>query len=88
MLMTHTHTQVTGGNDRSLRLWQQTEEQVFLDEEKEEALEALFEQGLDKHNASTVGLLPGGVTATTTESSKATRASMETIRAGENLMVR
>lgn len=38
---------VTGSHDRSLRLWKQTEEQVFLEEEQEKRMEALFEKSLE-----------------------------------------
>eukprot|EP00937_MAST-01D_sp_MAST-1D-sp2_P001144 g1144.t1 len=35
---------VTGSHDRSLRVWKRTEEQLFLEEEKEKALEAEFDK--------------------------------------------
>ena len=35
---------VTGAHDRSLRLWRRTNEPVFLEEEQERELEALFEE--------------------------------------------
>jgi hypothetical protein len=38
---------VTGGADRSLRLWQRTEEPFFVEEEKEKRLESLFEADLE-----------------------------------------
>eukprot|EP00457_Paulinella_chromatophora_P001112 gb/GEZN01001114.1/.p1 GENE.gb/GEZN01001114.1/~~gb/GEZN01001114.1/.p1 ORF type:complete len:1078 (+),score=202.01 gb/GEZN01001114.1/:38-3271(+) len=34
---------VTGSNDRSLRKWEQTEEPLFLDEEREREMEEMFE---------------------------------------------
>jgi len=36
---------VSSSNDRSIRIWQQTDEQVFLEEEREMELEHLFEKG-------------------------------------------
>ena len=38
--------------DRSLRLWTRTEEQVFLEEEREAELDQLFEAGLDVDDAA------------------------------------
>lgn len=38
---------MTGSNDRSIRLWHRTEDQVFIEEEQENALEELFDEGLD-----------------------------------------
>ena len=35
---------VSGGNDRSLRVWQETDEQLFLEEEREKHLESLHEE--------------------------------------------
>ena len=34
---------VTGGQDRSIRVWERTDEQLFLEEERERALESMFE---------------------------------------------
>ena len=39
---------VSASKDRSLRLWKRSDEQVFLVEEREAALEELFEAGLEK----------------------------------------
>ena len=55
---------VSGGHDRSLRLWERTDEPVFLDEERERELEAAFDAELDegdpgrrdKPNDATVGI--------------------------------
>ncbi len=38
---------VSGGADRSLRVWQRTEEPFFVEEEKEKRLESLFEIDLE-----------------------------------------
>lgn len=34
----------TGSHDRSIRVWNRTDEQVFLEEEKEKRLEEMFEK--------------------------------------------
>ena len=36
---------VTGGHDRSIRVWERTDEPFFVDEEKERRLESLLEDG-------------------------------------------
>lgn len=83
---------VTAGNDRSIRMWHQTDEQVFVDEEKENALEALFEQGLEREAATAggahgqPGAADGAGLAAAAESARATRASLETLKAGERLI--
>lgn len=38
---------VSAGADRSLRVWQRTEEPFFVEEEKEKRLESLFEADLE-----------------------------------------
>jgi U3 small nucleolar RNA-associated protein 12 len=79
----------SAGNDRSIRIWQQTDEQVFVDEERENALEAMFEQGLEKEaNAGQQGpgQMDGSGLASQNESGRATRASLETLKAGERLI--
>lgn len=46
---------LSGGHDRSLRIWRRTEEMVFLEEEREKELEGLFEAELDRDDVATVG---------------------------------
>jgi U3 small nucleolar RNA-associated protein 12 len=38
---------VSGGADRSLRVWTRTEEPFFVEEEREKRLESLFEADLE-----------------------------------------
>ena len=35
---------VTGSHDRSIRVWRKTDEQLFLDEEREREMEAMYDQ--------------------------------------------
>jgi len=60
-----------------LRLWEQTEEQVFLDEERENELDALFESSLEKES---------GVEKNEKESDLAGKKTLETIKSGEQLI--
>ncbi|CAM9439987.1 unnamed protein product [Hapterophycus canaliculatus] len=46
---------LSGGHDRSLRLWRRTEEMVFLEEEREKELEGLFESELDRDDVAAPG---------------------------------
>ena len=41
------------GHDRSIRTWERTDDQVFLDEEREKALDSMFEAELDRPAAPT-----------------------------------
>jgi len=40
---------VTGSHDRSLRLWKLTDEMLFLEEERENEMDQLFESTLEDH---------------------------------------
>ena len=39
---------ITCSNDRSIRTWQRTDEQVFLEEEREKEMEEAFEASLER----------------------------------------
>ncbi|CAM9821395.1 unnamed protein product [Ectocarpus sp. 8 AP-2014] len=47
---------LSGGHDRSLRLWRRTEEMVFLEEEREKEMEGLFESELDRDDVAAPGV--------------------------------
>ena len=49
---------VSAGMDRSLRVWQRTEEPFFVEEEKEKRLESLFEADLEVRGGSLCSLPP------------------------------
>ena len=82
---------VSGGHDRSLRLWERTDEPVFLDEERERELEAAFDAELDegdpgrrdKPNDATVGI---DEMAPDESSALAGRRTLESVKAAERLM--
>lgn len=59
---------VSGSHDRSIRIWDQTQEQVFLEEEREKELEDTFEADLDQESVPEgVGIdTKAKATATTT----------------------
>eukprot|EP01050_Picozoa_sp_SAG11_P004152 SAG11_NODE_258_length_11542_cov_35.970899_9_plen_114_part_00 len=38
----------SGSHDKSIRIWDQTDEQVFLEEEREKELEEVFEAGIEQ----------------------------------------
>ncbi|CAN0468912.1 unnamed protein product, partial [Ectocarpus sp. 12 AP-2014] len=89
---------LSGGHDRSLRLWRRTEEMVFLEEEREKEMEGLFESELDRDDVAASGAdglaLPApqrkpegvGGGAQQGESGPATKRSLESVKAGERLM--
>jgi len=79
---------VTGSNDRSLRLWHRTEDQVYVEEEKENALEELFDAGLDDNAQGGDGgarVAVPGVEGDGSESGLAAKKSMESVKSGERL---
>lgn len=68
---------VTGARDRSIRVWNRTEEQVFIEEEREQEMEQLFQAGVDEN----LPMEQGGQ-----ESAVAGTQTLETIKAGEKVM--
>jgi U3 small nucleolar RNA-associated protein 12 len=80
---------VSASKDRSLRLWKRSDEQVFLEEEREAALEELFEAGLEKRQeyaeaeeeeAAALGMEPQA------EAAAAGRRTMETVKGAERVL--
>ncbi|KAL9604791.1 MAG: hypothetical protein Q9219_000239 [cf. Caloplaca sp. 3 TL-2023] len=71
---------VTASHDKSIRIWQQTDEQIFLEEEREKELEELYDNTL---NASLEhGDEPNGEQA---EVADAGHQTTETLMAGEKI---
>ncbi|PWN22325.1 WD40 repeat-like protein [Microstroma glucosiphilum] len=87
---------VSSGADRSLRVWEKTEEPLFLEEEREKEQEKLFEQAereardREEGQVGAVGSLAGGQTAQEgveqQEATAVTHSSTQTLMAGERLM--
>ncbi|CDS10194.1 hypothetical protein LRAMOSA02870 [Lichtheimia ramosa] len=69
---------VTGSHDRSLRIWEKTDEQLFLEEEREKELEELYESTLvsqmEKADVNDMELDTAG------------KQTMETLKAGERII--
>jgi len=68
---------VTGSHDRSIRIWEQTEEPIFLDEERESALDAVFESSLEEE---------GQRQGDDLETGRASRKTLETIKGSEKIL--
>lgn len=88
---------VTCGQDRSLRLWERSEDLVFVEEERERELEASVNDALEKdQNQSSIRTIdrdgdratvaPHMVTNTEAHDHSATLATIETLKGGERLM--
>ena len=76
--------------DRSLRVWRRTEEQVFVEEERENELEQLFEAGLEKQQqaaeaeemeADALGMEGGQA-----EAGAAGRRTVDSVKGAERLL--
>eukprot|EP01117_Protostelium_nocturnum_P013641 TRINITY_DN5100_c0_g4_i3.p1 TRINITY_DN5100_c0_g4~~TRINITY_DN5100_c0_g4_i3.p1 ORF type:complete len:922 (+),score=215.60 TRINITY_DN5100_c0_g4_i3:138-2903(+) len=68
---------VSGSSDRSIRIFFRTDQQLFLEEEREKEMEALFEtEELRERREEEEGV----------ESGPATKKTMETIKSGERLI--
>lgn len=71
---------VTASHDKSIRLWQQTDEQIFLEEEREKELEELYE------NTLTTSLEQDEETSQEkSEVAAAGKQTVETLMAGEKI---
>uniref|UniRef100_A0A0G4F8S0 Small-subunit processome Utp12 domain-containing protein n=1 Tax=Chromera velia CCMP2878 TaxID=1169474 RepID=A0A0G4F8S0_9ALVE len=74
---------VTGGFDRSLRVWRRTGDQLFLSEEREAEMERRLEADAEREDVG-VGTLTGD--AKVVGESRATRRTLESVRSTERLM--
>ncbi|EWC44934.1 hypothetical protein DRE_00993 [Drechslerella stenobrocha 248] len=73
---------VSAGHDRSIRIWEETDDQIFLEEEREKELEELYESNLTQSLEDTN--LNGD--AEQQESSRAGKQTMETLKDGERII--
>lgn len=72
---------VTSGHDRSIRVFERTHEQLFLEEERERELDAQFEAAIEEQEDFAARNDP-----TRPESEAASRKNLATVRSGEELM--
>uniref|UniRef100_A0A7S0P2Q4 Small-subunit processome Utp12 domain-containing protein n=1 Tax=Calcidiscus leptoporus TaxID=127549 RepID=A0A7S0P2Q4_9EUKA len=81
---------VSVGRDRAVRLWRRSEEQVFIEEEREAELEAAFEGGLERQQqtaeaeeeeAAALGLEGGAA-----EGTHAGRRTLESVKGAERVL--
>ncbi|KAI0375739.1 WD-repeat-containing protein [Pilatotrama ljubarskyi] len=87
---------VTGSHDKSIRVWEKLDEPLFLEEERERELEALYEAGVaDTLNRADAPIGSGAPGATDPSASTApdaaetgavTKQTTETLMAGERIM--
>jgi U3 small nucleolar RNA-associated protein 12 len=77
---------VSGGNDRSIRVWARTDEPVFLDSEREKERNESYEKQVATEQ-QTIGVLPGGLEAGGGESVAVTKgkATSEMLRDSERV---
>ncbi|KAJ2263795.1 beta transducin [Coemansia sp. RSA 376] len=75
---------VASSQDRSIRIWEKTEEPLFIEEERERELEEMYDRGLeeslDRPEPAADGAEEGD------ETQRAGKATMETLKAGERIM--
>eukprot|EP00002_Diphylleia_rotans_P002155 TRINITY_DN11327_c0_g1_i1.p1 TRINITY_DN11327_c0_g1~~TRINITY_DN11327_c0_g1_i1.p1 ORF type:complete len:908 (+),score=203.67 TRINITY_DN11327_c0_g1_i1:76-2799(+) len=67
---------VTGSHDRSLRFWKKTDEQLFLEEERDAEMDKMFEKSLAEASEK----------KTDAESASTGKKTMETVKAGEKIL--
>ncbi|RKU43784.1 hypothetical protein DL546_004820 [Coniochaeta pulveracea] len=71
---------VSASHDKSIRVWQETDEQIFLEEEREKELEELYESTL------TTSLEQDGEEGNDAEVGAAGKQTTETLMAGERIV--
>ncbi|KAI1796288.1 WD40 repeat-like protein [Ganoderma leucocontextum] len=85
---------VTGSHDKSIRVWEKLDEPLFLEEERERELEALYETGiadaLNRANApigsGAPDADPSAAATATAETTAVSKQTTETLMAGERIM--
>ncbi|KIL70155.1 hypothetical protein M378DRAFT_117072 [Amanita muscaria Koide BX008] len=85
---------VTGSHDKSIRVWEKLDEPLFLEEERERELEAVYESGIAdslNRNDAPIGSGAGeGVApidnAAQTEATSVSKQTTETLMAGEKII--
>ncbi|KAL1944244.1 hypothetical protein VTO73DRAFT_3429 [Trametes versicolor] len=85
---------VTGSHDKSIRVWEKLDEPLFLEEERERELEALYDSGIaDSLNRPDAAIGsgapdadPSAATSAGAETGAVTKQTTETLMAGERIM--
>ena len=81
---------VTGSHDKSIRVWEKLDEPLFLEEERERELEALYETGiadtLNRDDAPIGSGVPGAEPTDAAETTGVSKQTTETLMAGERIM--
>ncbi|KAI0776016.1 WD-repeat-containing protein [Trametes elegans] len=85
---------VTGSHDKSIRVWEKLDEPLFLEEERERELEAIYETGIADSLNNTDAAIgsgapdahPGAADTGGAETTAVTKQTTETLMAGERIM--
>jgi U3 small nucleolar RNA-associated protein 12 len=77
---------VTGSHDRSIRVWAQSEEPLFIQEERENELEELYESNLLESLEDENDLTKDAGDEHESQVTRAGKQTIETLKAGERLM--
>jgi len=85
---------VTGSNDRSIRVWNKTDEQLFIEEEREKELEEMYENlELDQADRTDMPIGSGVEDANGNfpkieeeEVGTATKKTIDSLKAGEKIL--
>ena len=77
---------ITGSHDKSLRVWEKTEEPLFLEEEREREIEKMYDDNManDLNRADGAGV--GGEEGDELEAEAVQKTTAETLMAGERIM--
>ena len=77
----------SASHDKSIRIWEKTEDQFVLEEEREERMEKLYQEmdlQDEKYNQE-IGTGADGQTPVESQNEKPTRSTLESLKSGELL---
>ncbi|KAF8341630.1 uncharacterized protein EI90DRAFT_3279024 [Cantharellus anzutake] len=81
---------VTGSHDKSIRVWEKTDDLLFLEEEREKELEALYEgnmvDAMNRTDAPIGSGVEGAPQQLTAEAGAVSKQTLDTLMAGERIV--
>ncbi|EJU06188.1 WD40 repeat-like protein [Dacryopinax primogenitus] len=77
---------VTGSHDKSIRIWEKTDEPLFLEEERERELEEMYERGIADSMNREDQQVNGDTEVAGAEATTVNKQTAETLMAGERIM--
>ncbi|SCV71583.1 BQ2448_3171 [Microbotryum intermedium] len=78
---------ITGSHDKSIRIWEKTDEPLFLEEEREREIEEMYDSNLNgRGERDEMRVLPNGEEVVGPEATDVSKSTTETLMAGERII--